>query len=375
MAGRGEFKASGFGSRLKVLREAAGVSQEQLAERASCTTFTVSRLEHGCFRNRTGPLSSPSPTPSASTAPRSPASATEPPPVADAPPAPVEARQGEEGAEEEVRRRRSRFRREPLPEAEGPAWSTMPAPRRSSANLRRRHLSESQRAMIAARIANMSEGRPTKETLPNGRVSQAAAASLLNVGERTVARAVTVQHQGVPELLEAVEADIIAVSTAAEVATLPQVGSASLSWKGPAAPVPPAFPEVVGSRSRHGRRGTSSRSRRRLFGPGAGAGPTRRRTAGRYAGGGPRRGVRPGPARRPVPTASAVCAWCICTSPVRPPVGAWPTAEAAAQCCRSDAASGKPDAAAFLQCRHSRFARVLLFAEQSRLGQGLGTVR
>jgi transcriptional regulator with XRE-family HTH domain len=47
MPGRGDFPETGFGGRLKALREAAGLSQEQLAHRAGCSTFTVSRLERG----------------------------------------------------------------------------------------------------------------------------------------------------------------------------------------------------------------------------------------------------------------------------------------------------------------------------------------
>src|SRR5260370_7419549 len=47
MPGRGDFPESGFGGRLKAVREGAGVSQEELARRAGCSTFTVSRLERG----------------------------------------------------------------------------------------------------------------------------------------------------------------------------------------------------------------------------------------------------------------------------------------------------------------------------------------
>src|SRR5208283_4755381 len=54
-----------------------------------------------------------------------------------------------------------------------------------SLNLKRRHLDESQRAMVAAKIANMGEGRPSK-TSPIGEVSQLQAAKMLNVGKRSV---------------------------------------------------------------------------------------------------------------------------------------------------------------------------------------------
>jgi hypothetical protein len=57
-----------------------------------------------------------------------------------------------------------------------------------SHNLHRRHLSESQRAMIAKRVANMPRGRPSENTaIAAISVSQDEAASLLNVSERSVA--------------------------------------------------------------------------------------------------------------------------------------------------------------------------------------------
>jgi transcriptional regulator with XRE-family HTH domain len=45
MPKHGGWDATGFGRRLKAQREAAGISQEQLAQRAGCTVATVSRLE------------------------------------------------------------------------------------------------------------------------------------------------------------------------------------------------------------------------------------------------------------------------------------------------------------------------------------------
>ncbi len=71
-----------------------------------------------------------------------------------------------------------------------------------SENIARRHLDESQRAMCAARLANMEEGRPCKTT-PIGVVSQPASAELLNVSCRSVQRAYTVIENGVPELVAA----------------------------------------------------------------------------------------------------------------------------------------------------------------------------
>src|SRR6516165_12175055 len=87
-----------------------------------------------------------------------------------------------------------------------------------SLNLRRRHLDESQRAMVAAKLATLRDGQRADlvEGLPIGRASE-----MLNVGERTVARAREVQEHGTPELVSAVERGAISVSSAADVATLP----------------------------------------------------------------------------------------------------------------------------------------------------------
>jgi N6-adenosine-specific RNA methylase IME4 len=87
-----------------------------------------------------------------------------------------------------------------------------------SLNLRRRHLDESQRAMVAAKLATLKDGQRADlvEGLPIGRASD-----LLNVGERSVARAREVQEHGTPELVRAVERGEVSVSAAADIATQP----------------------------------------------------------------------------------------------------------------------------------------------------------
>jgi N6-adenosine-specific RNA methylase IME4 len=86
-----------------------------------------------------------------------------------------------------------------------------------SLNLRRRHLDESQRAMVAAKLATLRLGdNQHSEGLPIGRGSK-----LLNVGERTVARAREVREHGAPELVAAVERGAVSVSAAADIATQP----------------------------------------------------------------------------------------------------------------------------------------------------------
>jgi len=64
-----------------------------------------------------------------------------------------------------------------------------------SKNLHRRHLTESQRAMVAANLATMRQGART-DLSPIGEMSQSQAAELLNVGKRSVERAKIVLSEG-----------------------------------------------------------------------------------------------------------------------------------------------------------------------------------
>ena len=85
-------------------------------------------------------------------------------------------------------------------------------------------LSESQRAMVAGKIANMKSGTRT-DLEPSANlheVSRAKAAEQLNVSERSVAAAKKVQSQGVDELIDRVEQGVISVSTAAKIAAIPE---------------------------------------------------------------------------------------------------------------------------------------------------------
>lgn len=84
-----------------------------------------------------------------------------------------------------------------------------------SKNLHRRHLNESQRAMVAGRIADMHQGERT-DLSPIGEKSQAEAADLLNVSKRSVERAKIVQEKGTPDEIAAVESGNAAVSHVAE---------------------------------------------------------------------------------------------------------------------------------------------------------------
>ena len=88
-----------------------------------------------------------------------------------------------------------------------------------SLNLRRRHLNESQRAMVAAKLANMPQGART-DLAPIGARSQSDAGKLLNVSRRTVQRASEVTDAAVPELASKVEQGSVSVSAAADIASL-----------------------------------------------------------------------------------------------------------------------------------------------------------
>ncbi|HEV7344172.1 MAG TPA: MT-A70 family methyltransferase [Devosia sp.] len=89
-----------------------------------------------------------------------------------------------------------------------------------SLNLHRRHLDDSQRAMVAARIANLGNGQK-KSSANLQSTTQPDAADRLHVSTRSVASAREVIEHGAPELIARVDAGEVAVSAAADVAKLP----------------------------------------------------------------------------------------------------------------------------------------------------------
>ena len=102
-----------------------------------------------------------------------------------------------------------------------------------SRNVRRRHLTEAQRAFVAARLANLEVGANQHSAgLPIGRASQ-----LLDVSERSVARAKEVLRGGVPELVQAVELGAVSLLAGAQISRTPpqrqvddlRLGGASLA--------------------------------------------------------------------------------------------------------------------------------------------------
>lgn len=89
-----------------------------------------------------------------------------------------------------------------------------------SLNLHRRHLDESQRAMVAARLATLRKGANQHASIEAP--TQTQAAELLNVSRPSVQRAREVLDHGASELVAAVERGDVSVSAAAIAATLPQ---------------------------------------------------------------------------------------------------------------------------------------------------------
>lgn len=104
-----------------------------------------------------------------------------------------------------------------------------------SLNLHRRHLTESQRAMVASKVATLRDGEKKGTSIDVPAKSQADAAAQLNVGIASVQRARKVQEQAVPAIVEAVERGEVSVSAAAEVSKLPPKQQQKLAEAGPVA--------------------------------------------------------------------------------------------------------------------------------------------
>src|ERR1019366_2646886 len=102
-----------------------------------------------------------------------------------------------------------------------------------SANIHRRHLDASQRAIIAAKLVTLVKGE--NQHAPQGAPSQERAAKLMNVGRRTVQRARVVLDKGTPELVQAVQTGAVPIKAAAVVAKLAKSEQKKIVDKGPAA--------------------------------------------------------------------------------------------------------------------------------------------
>ncbi len=83
-------------------------------------------------------------------------------------------------------------------------------------NLARRHLNESQRAMVAAKLVNAPAHRPQESRSIDPLITQPEAAELLNVSVPSVKRARVVLEEAPPEMVEKVERGEMAVSRVAK---------------------------------------------------------------------------------------------------------------------------------------------------------------
>lgn len=84
-------------------------------------------------------------------------------------------------------------------------------------NLDRRHLNESQRADVAAKMVTTKLG-DNQHSKEGGQISIPTAAAKMKVSERTVKSAIAVRSEGINKLVTAVEQGILPVSVAAKIA-------------------------------------------------------------------------------------------------------------------------------------------------------------
>lgn len=96
-----------------------------------------------------------------------------------------------------------------------------------SINLHRRHLNESQRALIAARLTNSSIGANQHTS---GVISQQQAANELGISVDSVTRGKKVLQHGSPELVTAVAAGKLNISNASRLASLSRQDQAQLNF-------------------------------------------------------------------------------------------------------------------------------------------------
>lgn len=109
-----------------------------------------------------------------------------------------------------------------------------------SANVQRRHLTESQRAMAAAKIANMKQGSRTDLASRDAK-SQSDAAEEMDVSRSSVQRAKKVVDRGSKALQDAVESGEVPLKKAASVVDLPKTEQLAAAKAKPAKEPEPEF--------------------------------------------------------------------------------------------------------------------------------------
>lgn len=100
-----------------------------------------------------------------------------------------------------------------------------------SLNLQRRHLDESQRALVATELASLKRGANQHVGTPT--LTQQRAAQLMSVSRDSVIQARKVRQAGAPELVAAAMRGDVSINAARELATLPQDLQAEIVAAGP----------------------------------------------------------------------------------------------------------------------------------------------
>lgn len=100
-----------------------------------------------------------------------------------------------------------------------------------SLNLKRRHLDESQRAMVASAIADATHGGDRRSSGKVAFRTQAQAAKLMNTSSRLLRQAKQVRKHAEPELVEAVTAGHVAVSLAEKITSFTPAQQRSVAAK------------------------------------------------------------------------------------------------------------------------------------------------
>lgn len=105
-----------------------------------------------------------------------------------------------------------------------------------SRNVARRHLNESQRAMVAARLMNTSHGGDRRSVGSGvrsrrdaGVISQSKAAALLNISVRSISSARALIKRADPQLTRAVDHGLLAVRLALRAAGLPPSSQSAIA--------------------------------------------------------------------------------------------------------------------------------------------------
>lgn len=100
-----------------------------------------------------------------------------------------------------------------------------------SKNLHRRHLDESQRAALGAKLETLAHGGARTDQDATLHLNRAAIGKLVNVSPRTIAKASKVKSEGAPELFGAIERGEVTATVAEKLLALPRDRQADVLGK------------------------------------------------------------------------------------------------------------------------------------------------